>query len=218
MRIGRPRITTRDVDAGVLGVRYNPFKIDTAGVLPANVAPAVGADVVRRRLALAEKLDGEFARSGGAAAVAEKQQVYDRTARLVLSPRVGTFDLSSEPEALRDAYGRTNFGQGCLLARRLVEQGVSFVEVISTGSISDQGWDTHKLGFEQQPPLCARGRPGLFHAANRPGTTGACSKTRWWSGWASLAARPSSNPTAAASIIPMAGSSACRAPASAAAR
>jgi uncharacterized protein (DUF1501 family) len=154
VRIGRPRITTRDVDAGVLGVRYNPFKIDTAGEMPLNVTPSVAAEVVRRRLALAQRLDAQYARSGGAAAVAEKQQVYDRTARLVLSPRVGAFDLSSEPDTLRDAYGRTNFGQGCLLARRLVEQGVSFVEVISTGSISDQGWDTHKLGFEQTPHLC----------------------------------------------------------------
>ena len=130
VRIGRPRITTRDVDSGVLGVRYNPFKIDTAGQMPANVTPSVPPEVVRRRLALAAQLDGQFARAGGAAAVAEKQQVYDRTARLVLSPRVGAFDLSGEPEKLRDAYGRTNFGQGCLLARRLVEQGVSFVEVI----------------------------------------------------------------------------------------
>ena len=40
-----------------------------------------------------------------------------------------------------------------------MEQGVSFVEVISTGSISDQGWDTHKLGFEQTPPLCAEVDP-----------------------------------------------------------
>jgi len=160
VRIGRPRITTRDVDSGVLGVRYNPFKIDVAGQLPPNLAPSVGADVVRRRLALAEQLDGEFARAGAAAAVSEKKQVYDRTARLVLSPRAGVFDLSKEPEPLRDAYGRTNFGQGCLLARRLVEQGVNFVEVISTGSISDQGWDTHKLGFEQTPPLCHEADPG----------------------------------------------------------
>ncbi len=91
--------------------------------------------------------------------MAEKQQVYDRTARLVLSPQVGVFDLAGEPDKLRDAYGRTDFGQGCLLARRLVEQGVSFVEVISTGSVSDQGWDTHKLGFEQNPPLCAEADP-----------------------------------------------------------
>ncbi len=159
VRIGKPRITTRDVDAGVLGVRYNPFKIEQAGQLPPNLAPSVSPEVVRRRLALAQRVDGEFARAGGTAAVDEKRQVYDRTARMVLSPRVGAFDLSSEPEALRDAYGRTNFGQGCLLARRLVEQGVSFVEVISTGSISDQGWDTHRLGFEQTPPLCAEVDP-----------------------------------------------------------
>lgn len=154
VRIGRPRITTRDVDAGVLGVRYNPFKIDEAGRLPPNLAPQVAADVVRRRLALSERLDAEFGKAGGAAAVAEKQAVYRRTARMVLSPRIGAFDLSEEPGKLRDAYGRTNFGQGCLLARRLIEQGVSFVEVISTGPVGDQGWDTHKLGFEQNPLLC----------------------------------------------------------------
>jgi uncharacterized protein (DUF1501 family) len=159
VRIGRPRITTRDVDAGLLGVRYNPFKIDHAGQMPANLAAGVAPDIVRRRLALAHRLDDQFARAGGAAAVAEKEQVYDRTARLVLSPRLGVFDLAGEPDKLRDAYGRTNFGQGCLLARRLVEQGVSFVEVISTGTVSDQGWDTHKLGFEQNPLLAAEVDP-----------------------------------------------------------
>ena len=54
---------------------------------------------VERRLALAERLDGEFAKAGGSQAVAEKQDVYRRTARLVLSPRVGVFDLSDEPDA-----------------------------------------------------------------------------------------------------------------------
>ncbi len=154
VRIGKPRITTRDVDAGVLGVRYNPFKVDQPGALPPNLAPQVAPTVVERRLALAEQLDGEFAKAGGSQAVAEKQDVYRRTSRLVLSPRVGVFDLEDEPAELRDAYGRTEFGQGCLLARRLVEQGVSFVEVISTGSVGDQGWDTHRLGWEQNPLLC----------------------------------------------------------------
>jgi hypothetical protein len=154
VRIGKPRITTRDVDAGVLGVRYNPFSIDEPGRLPPNVAPGTAGDVMRRRLALAERLDGEFGRAGGAAAAAERASVYGRAARLSLSDRLKAFDLSDEPEKLREAYGRTTFGQGCLLARRLIEQGIGFVEVISTGSISDQGWDTHKLGFEQNPPLC----------------------------------------------------------------
>jgi hypothetical protein len=154
VRIGKPRITTRDVDAGVLGVQYNPFKVDNPGELPPNLASKAPPSVLRRRLELSRSLDAEFARAGGRAAVNEKQQIYDRAARFVLSPRVGAFDLSQESEKLRDAYGRSTFGQGCLLARRLIEQGVSFVEVISTGSKSDQGWDTHKLGHEQNPLLC----------------------------------------------------------------
>ena len=71
----------RDVDAGVLGVRYNPFKIDEAGQLPPNLAPAVAPDVVRRRLALAEQLDGEFARlrrRGGASRRRAKSTIARR--------------------------------------------------------------------------------------------------------------------------------------------
>ena len=154
VRICKPRITTRDVDAGVLGVQYNPFKVDEPGKLPPNLRPAVPAEVLRRRLRLGQQFDAEFARAGAAEAVEQKQQIYDRTSRFVLSPRVGVFDLDGEPTTLREAYGPSKFGQGCLLARRLVEQGVSFVEVISTGSKSDQGWDTHKLGHEQNPPMC----------------------------------------------------------------
>jgi hypothetical protein len=159
VRIGKPRIATRDVDHGVLGVRYAAFKIDEAGELPPNVRPRVAPDVLRRRLALTGKLDAEFAKQGGADAVAEKREVYDRTAVFVLSPRLGVFDLSKEPDKLRDAYGRTSFGQGCLLARRLVEAGVSFIEVISTGGRNDAGWDTHNNGFRDTPHLCAEVDP-----------------------------------------------------------
>src|SRR6185369_4849512 len=54
-----------------------------------------------------------------------------------------------EPDKLRDAYGRSRFGQGCLLARRLVERGVPFVEV-TLGGLADNtlGWDTHADNFE----------------------------------------------------------------------
>ncbi|MGE3806325.1 MAG: DUF1501 domain-containing protein [Gemmataceae bacterium] len=159
VRIGKPRIATRDVDAGVLGVRYSSFNIDTAGQLPPNVLPGVSPEVLKRRLSLAQKLDAEFERKGEKEAVAEKKQVYDRTARFVLSPRLNTFDLEKEPARLRDSYGRTNFGQGCLLARRLVEQGTSFIEVISTGDKNDAGWDTHGKGFQDQPNLCAEVDP-----------------------------------------------------------
>jgi hypothetical protein len=154
VRIGKPRIATRDVDAGVLGVKHAAFRIDTPGQLPADTTSAVAPEVLKRRLALAGRFDDEFASAGGGQSVREKRDVYDRAARFVLSTRLGAFDLDREPDRLRDAYGRTPFGQGCMLARRLVEQGISFVEVISTGSISDQGWDTHHSGFKEMPPMC----------------------------------------------------------------
>jgi hypothetical protein len=160
VRIGKPRIKTRDVNAGVLGALYESFKVDEPGKVPDDVLPVVESSVLQRRLALADDLDAEFAKAGAAAAVAEKKAVYDRTSRFVLSPQLEVFDMNREPDKLRDAYGRSTFGQGCLLARRLVERGVSFVEVFSTGSKSDQGWDTHGRGFAEQPGLCHETDPG----------------------------------------------------------
>jgi uncharacterized protein (DUF1501 family) len=57
------------------------------------------------------------------------------------------FDLDQEPARLRDSYGRNPFGQGCLLARRLVERGVAFVEV-SMGGVGGFAWDTHVNNFD----------------------------------------------------------------------
>jgi hypothetical protein len=153
VRIGKPRIKTRDVNSGVLGPRFESFKIDEPGKLPEDVHPTVPADVLQRRLALAAKFDEQFAARGSRKAASEQREIYDRTSRFVLSPLLGAFNLDKEPEKLRDAYGRNTFGQACLLARRLVETGVSFVEVINSGTLNDQGWDTHKRGFAENPIL-----------------------------------------------------------------
>ena len=66
------------------------------------------------------------------------------------------FDLSQEAASTRDAYGRGRFGQGCLMARRLIEAGVSFVEV-TLGSVGNDifGWDTHQNNFTQVKALSA---------------------------------------------------------------
>jgi uncharacterized protein (DUF1501 family) len=71
------------------------------------------------------------------------------------SPALAAFDLEKEKSDIRDAYGQNYFGQGCLLARRLVEAGVPFVEV-SLGPIqgAPAGWDTHLNNFEQVKELC----------------------------------------------------------------
>jgi hypothetical protein len=84
-------------------------------------------------------------------------QSYQQAVRMMKSASVGAFKLDEEPEELRDAYGRNPFGQGCLLARRLLEQGVSFVEVNlsgADGSGGGVGWDTHADNFEQVSSLC----------------------------------------------------------------
>jgi hypothetical protein len=76
---------------------------------------------------------------------------YGRALSMLASPRVKrAFDLGEEPDPLRDRYGRNTYGQGCLLARRLVEAGVRFVTVYfsrSIGGQGSQGWDTHQDNF-----------------------------------------------------------------------
>lgn len=74
--------------------------------------------------------------------------VYRRALKLMSSDMNKAFDLSQESDAIREAYGKGRFGQGCLLARRLIERGVGFVEV-SLGTVADGaiGWDTHLNNF-----------------------------------------------------------------------
>jgi uncharacterized protein (DUF1501 family) len=120
-----------------LGVRFAPFVVTDPNRPPDNLAAPVPGDRLHRRLGLLRELEGAFARGGAAAEVKDHQTLYGQTARMVLSPRARAFDLDAEPDQVRAAYGRTSFGQGCLMARRLVEAGVTFVEVQSTG------WDTH---------------------------------------------------------------------------
>src|SRR5205085_5543377 len=79
---------------------------------------------------------------------------YEKALSMLTSPKVrAAFDLSREPEAVRERYGRTTYGQSCLLARRLVEAGARFVNVYFAASIGGQGssggWDTH--GFNNKP-------------------------------------------------------------------
>ncbi len=142
---------------GFLGVQRGPFIVPDASAPPANVKPPRRVDVARydqRREALAF-LEGRFAAETGDAKVAARRAVYAEAVALMRSPRLGTFDLSSEPEAARKAYGEGDFGRGCLLARRLVEAGVKYVEV------QLDGWDTHKDNFNRTKTLCQELDPAV---------------------------------------------------------
>ncbi|MEX0715839.1 MAG: DUF1501 domain-containing protein [Planctomycetaceae bacterium] len=144
----------RTIGAGFLGVNYEPLVVN-AGRMPENIAGAVSADRFRRRGGLLDKLEDEFAERGGRDVVEDHRKLYAKAADLFQSTEVEAFDLSKEPQSVQLQYGETNFGRGCLLARRLVERGVTFVEV-SLG-----GWDTHADNFERTGRLAAQTDPGF---------------------------------------------------------
>ena len=96
-----------------------------------------------------------FTQAYTSGAVGGLDAAYDRAVRLMRSPARAAFELDDEPQKLRDAYGRNLFGQGCLLARRLVERGVPFVEVF-LGRVPGAfgGWDTHAGNCDALKALC----------------------------------------------------------------
>ena len=143
--------------AGFLGVDYEPFHVNdrSIGGMPDNVSPTVGEVRFNRRLGLLDKLEGEFASQGGEAVVGNHRRIYEKAAKLVLSPLTKTFDLSEETAETKQRYGESDFGKGCLLARRLVEAGVTFVEV-RLGK-----WDTHLDNFDTVKGLAKRCDPAL---------------------------------------------------------
>ena len=104
-------------------------------------------DRLNRRREMVRSLDG-FARDvGSTPLVASRDQFANRAYDLLTSSATQTaFRVSDEPDPIRDAYGRTTFGQSCLLARRLVQAGVSFVTINNRGPGPLQ-WDTHTQNF-----------------------------------------------------------------------
>ncbi len=136
------------VGSGFLGVDYSPFSVPQAGQMPENARITTSAERFRRRLELMDQLEEDFAREEARRLVQAHRKLYRKTARMILSRQMQAFDLAREPKSVREAYGQGQFASGCLLARRLIEQGVPFVEVILNG------WDTHADNFNRTPQLC----------------------------------------------------------------
>lgn len=109
----------------------------------------VSTEQMNQRLALWKTLENRFLQQHPNATIRAHQSVYDNSLQMIESEASDAFDLSQEDDVVREAYGKGMFGQGCLLARRLVERGVPFVEVslnnLSSGGL---GWDTHANNFE----------------------------------------------------------------------
>lgn len=109
------------------------------------------------RLQLLTSLEHDFLAARPGTPGRSHLESYQQAVRMMKSAAVDAFKLDAEDDMLRDAYGRNPFGQGCLLARRLIESGVSFVEVNlsdSDGRGGGAGWDTHQNNFEAVKSLC----------------------------------------------------------------
>jgi hypothetical protein len=114
--------------------------------MPKEVSPA-HADA---RIDLLRSMENDFVARHPDVSPHSHLTAYDRAVRLMRTEAARAFNLEEEKDALRDKYGRNLFGQGCLLARRLVERGVPFVEVTHGGiNAGGFGWDTHADNFNQ---------------------------------------------------------------------
>lgn len=141
--------------AGFLGVQHGPFVVPRAAP-PQNIVLARNVDdgrFARRKAALAQ-LDERFLAEVGDPQIQGRREIHEQAVRMMRSQKIKAFDLSEEPDKVKQAYGDSDFGRGCLVARRLVESGVRLVEVVL------DGWDTHRDGFERIKKLSSALDPG----------------------------------------------------------
>jgi hypothetical protein len=150
--------TTPGQHASFLGKAHDPMLFledpnSPSFALPELSLPAgIPFERLQARRELQRIVDGQARMMEYSAGARGLDAYYDKAIGMLQSPKLReAFNLSAEPEVVREAYGRTPYGQSCLLARRLVEAGTKFVTVyfapnIGGRSDKDGGWDTH--GFD----------------------------------------------------------------------
>ena len=129
--------------AGFMGPKFAPLVLNNPneGLRNSKLREGLSEKDFADRLMLADAFDKKFHETYKHKTVRAQSEMYDDAVRLMRSEDLKAFDLTQESEATRENYGNNSFGQGVLLARRLVENDVRFVEV-SLG-----GWDTHSNNF-----------------------------------------------------------------------
>jgi hypothetical protein len=169
-------------EAGFLGSRYKPFATGgdparTPFVVEGVVAQGITEKRQESRRDLLHNLNTlEHAMKGSPQLAASDQcekQAYD----LILGDGAKVFDLAQEKDELREQYGRSTFGQSCLMARRLVERGVPYV------TINYKGWDTHKQHFQAMRRMLPEMDKGMATLLQDLSDRGLLDSTIvWWSG------------------------------------
>ncbi|MCA9156307.1 MAG: DUF1501 domain-containing protein [Planctomycetales bacterium] len=121
---------------GFLGMSWAPFSVTSTGQIR-NLDMGLDDRRLMQRMAALDLIEKGFIGENRGSAAEDHQKILKKTLNLMTSEQMEAFKVTKEPKEVQDRYGTTGFGRGCLMARRLVETGVPFVEV-SLG-----GWDLH---------------------------------------------------------------------------
>lgn len=142
-------INSPTYSGGFLGATHDAFLVNDPSKPVEDLAYPAQMDThrFRQRLKMLNAIEKDFIAKRTGRSTEAHQAIYKKADELINSPNIQAFHLSEEPIAIREAYGMSKFGQGCLMARRLIEAGVNFVEV------SLDGWDTHENNFERTEEL-----------------------------------------------------------------
>jgi uncharacterized protein (DUF1501 family) len=149
------------IHPGFLGPKHAATSVEAVGGSAADAFAELRVDFLQRsdaippnrqaaRIKLWRSMQDEFLSSRPTDNVIAHDTVYQSAIAMMNSDAKDAFDLSAESDDVRQAYGRGRFGQGCLMARRLIERGVPLVEVTLGDGI---GWDTHQDNFKQVEQL-----------------------------------------------------------------
>jgi len=148
-------VGNRSYGAGFLGPRHQPLIVSDPARGVENLRSTLGSGQFDNRVGLLEELEQGFRRTHQASLADAHRTTMQRAVTLMRDTGTAAFDIAREPAVARAGYGTSKFGEACLLARRLVETGVSFVEVTLGG------WDTHQDNFERVKSLSTQVDAGM---------------------------------------------------------
>lgn len=164
-------IGNRSYGAGFLGTRHQPLVVNDPNRGVENLRAFVGTDQFNSRVNLLDELEQGFNRTYNSNTGEAHRTTYQRAVTLMRDRGARSFDIGTETDAVRRAYGQNNFGQGCLLARKLIEAGIAFVEVTLGG------WDTHQNNFERVRTLSGQVDPAFAQLTKDLGDRGLLDST-----------------------------------------
>ncbi len=125
------------VGPGFLGMAWSPFTVNSSGQVR-NLSMGLEQDRLFQRMTALDLIERQFIAQQRGVAAEDHQKILKKTLYLMTSKQMEAFRVDQESAAVRERYGNNDFGRGCLMARRLVEQEVPFVEV------DFGGWDNHQ--------------------------------------------------------------------------